>query len=121
MRNMSFMLTKEQILARSKTVTRRVGWKHLKDGVIIQPVEKGMGLRKGQKVVKLGGPIVVIKVRQESLDRLLISTNPIYGEKEMLLEGFPGLLPKDFIAMFCKTHKGCTPSTVITRIEFEYV
>lgn len=121
MRNMSFMLTKEQILARTKTVTRRLGWKNLKAGHILQPVEKGMGLRKGERVVKLGGPIVVTKVRREMLNRIMISTIPLYGQNEMVLEGFPGMEPDDFVSMFCKTHRGSCPTSTVTRIEFEYV
>jgi hypothetical protein len=27
--------------------------------------------------------------------------------------------PSSFVAMFCATHRGCTPDTVITRIEFK--
>ncbi len=53
---MSFRLTAEQMRARTKTVTRRLGWSSLKPGDIVQPVEKAQGLRKGEKVVKSGGP-----------------------------------------------------------------
>jgi hypothetical protein len=33
----------------------------------------------------------------------------------------PNMTPGEFVAMFCATHKGCTPETEVTRIEFEYV
>lgn len=56
MRRMSFMLTKEQVLNQTKDVTRRNGWAFLKPGDLIQPVEKCMGLKKGEKQVLLGGP-----------------------------------------------------------------
>ena len=43
------MLTKEQILARTKTVTRRLGWWFLKPGDVVWACEKCMGLKKGEK------------------------------------------------------------------------
>jgi len=61
------MLTKPQILARTKTVTRRVGWKHLKVGDLLQGVEKGMGLKAGETIKRLA-VIRVTDVRQERLD-----------------------------------------------------
>lgn len=47
-----------------------------------------------------------------------------YGFEECALEGFGQhpvyRWPSAFVAMFCATHKGCTPETVVTRIEFDY-
>lgn len=110
---MSFALTTAQILARTKTVTRRTGWTFLKPGDLIQAVEKGMGLKKGEKVRRLA-VLRVLDVRQEPLDR--IRQNMADCDRE----GFPELYPVEFVSMFCRTHKGCTPDTVVTRIEFEY-
>lgn len=53
MRNMSFMHTKEQFRARTKFVTRRVGWWNLNPLDILQGVEKAQGLKKGEKVKPL--------------------------------------------------------------------
>ena len=58
MRNMSFMLTTEQIKNRTKTVTRRLGWRNAKPGDVVQPIVKGQGLQKGETVQKIGGPIL---------------------------------------------------------------
>jgi hypothetical protein len=33
-------------------------------------------------------------------------------------EGFPDLTAPEFISFFCDGHKGCTPNSIITRIEF---
>lgn len=117
MRNMSFALTEDQVLHRSKTVTRRLGWKHLKPGDLIQPVQKCMGLKRGEQVIKLGDAIRVVSVKREPLNEL--SMNPLYGLRECRLEGFPAMGPSDFIAMFCAANK-CTPVIEVTRIEFEY-
>ena len=54
MRNMSFALTKSQIIDQSKDVTRRLGWDFLRVGDLLQPVEKCMGLRPGEQIVADG-------------------------------------------------------------------
>lgn len=116
MRNISFMLTKAQILDRSKTVTRRLGWLNLYPGDRLQGVEKSMGLKKGEAIKKLAVIEVVSRCREplEAMDCLG------YGTIEVGKEGFPKLSGKQFVKMFCE-HMKCTPKTVITRIEFKYV
>jgi hypothetical protein len=49
-RYISFMLTQPQIRARTKTVTRRMGWKDLKPGTLLMAAEKCQGLGKGGKI-----------------------------------------------------------------------
>lgn len=123
MRNMSFALTQQQVLQQTKEVTRRMGWLMLRPGHLIQPVLKGMGLKPGEAVVKLGPPIRVVSVRREPL-RQLLDFPGSYGFDECRLEGFgshPTLQwPSEFVAFFCGSHRGCTPETTITRIAFEY-
>lgn len=122
MRNMSFSLTTEQVIDGKKTVTRRLGWLGLKVGQQVRPVRKCMGLRHGEQLDVLCDPITVISVRREPLRAIL--DDLAYGYAECSLEGFadhtdyahPGM----FVAMFCATHKGCTPETVVTRIQFGY-
>lgn len=53
MRNMSFMLTPDQILNQTKTVTRRLGWATLKPGTLVRAVRKCQGLKKGEKIEAL--------------------------------------------------------------------
>jgi hypothetical protein len=112
---MSFTLTVEQIRAKSKTVTRRLGWATAKPGQIVQPVVKGMGLKRGEHVEKIGAPIRFVKVSREELAWLCGE-----GCREVVAEGFPDLTPEQFVAMFC-AHNGCTPTDIVTRIEFSYV
>ena len=52
-RNMSFAITTSQVRDRSKTVTRRLGWRFLKRGDVVCAVVKNMGLKKGEKVQRL--------------------------------------------------------------------
>lgn len=121
MRQMSFQLTTEQILARTKTVTRRLGWHAVKPCDWIQAVEKGMGIGKGGKVRKLA-VLRVAAVEREPLLRLLADRD--YGRREVKAEGFTGLnfmTVEQFVEFFCNSHKGCEPGSTVTRIAFEYV
>ena len=122
MRNMSFALTTCQILDGSKDVTRRLGWLQLKPGDLIRPVRKCMGLQPGEKIQPLRDPLRIVSVRRELL-RLMLD-DIAYGFDEVRREGFewhPAYRwPSTWVEMFCATHKGCTPDTEITRIEFAY-
>ncbi|WP_198164944.1 hypothetical protein [Roseateles depolymerans] len=119
---MSFALTVPQIQAGTKDVTRRLGWLQLKPGELIRPVRKCMGLRPGETIEPLRAPLRVVDVRREPLR--MMTDDMDYGFEEVRREGFAlhptYCWPTEWIAMFCKTHKGCEPSTIITRIEFAY-
>lgn len=118
MRNMSFALTTQQVRDKEKDVTRRLGWLCLKAGDEFQPVMKCMGLRPGEKIERIGGAVVTVSTRREPLRRM--TDDQDYGRDECRREGFPHLSPAEFVQMFCATHKGCTPETTLTRIEFMY-
>jgi hypothetical protein len=112
MRNMSFMLTKAQMRNQTKTVTRRLGWNNLKVSEIVQAVEKCQGLKKGEKIKPIC-QIRIIDMRSEELASIT--------RRDCIKEGFPEHTPAEFTRMFCATHKKCTPETLVTRIEFEYL
>lgn len=122
MRNMSFALTTDQIMEGTKTVTRRLGWLNLKPGDQVRPVRKCMGLRPGEKLDVLRDPLTVVSMQREPLKAMTDDVE--YGIAECKAEGFGNhpdyCWPTEFVAMFCATHKGCTPETVVTRIEFSY-
>ena len=117
MRNISFMLTPEQILAGTKTVTRRCGWEFVKVGDHLQGVRKCQGLKAGEKIERLR-VIRVTDVRREELGLMMWDVD--YGCEEVISEGFPDMALSGFVNFFCESHKGCTPQTVVTRIEFCY-
>ncbi len=117
MRRISFMLTKEQIRARTKTVTRRLGWEFAKAGMLLLPVEKCMGLKAGESMVPLCGPIQLVSTRFEPLQRLI--DEPEYGTEESRLEGFPGWTGEQFVEFYCK-QPGAYPQRSVNRLEFEY-
>ena len=111
MKRMSFSMTTAQFRAGTKTVTRRLGWLSARPGDRVMGVEKAMGLKKGEKQVKLG-EIVLTDVRRERLDAITA--------EDCAREGFPEMTPGDFIAFACKAFR-CKPDTVVTRIEFVHV
>lgn len=113
MRQMSFALTTEQMIARTKTVTRRRGWATLAPGTVLRAIEKGQGLKKGEKVRKLG-LIRVASVRREMLAEILFNDGDVYRE------GFPHMTAEQFVEMFCE-HNGCSADAPVTRIEFEHI
>jgi hypothetical protein len=117
-RCISFFLTTPQIRSRTKSVTRRMGWAPLKPGTRLWACVKCQGLKKGERVERLA-MIEVVEVSRERLRRM--TDEPAYGRMECVAEGFPHLTPAEFVAMFCASHKGCTPETVVTRIAFRYV
>lgn len=122
MRNISFALTTQQVRDRQKIVTRRLGWKTLKPGTLLQPVVKGMGLKNGEKVEKIGGPIRVVRVRRERLFvRGHAGSDARYGRMEAAREGFPHHTSYGEFVDFYIAHNGGRRSQTVTRIEFEYI
>lgn len=117
MRLMSFSLTTEQMRRREKTVTRRLGWDSLAPGQLICAVEKGMGLKKGETVKRIG-VLRVVSVRKEPLWKMIYD-HP-YGCDEVIKEGFSTMTPMGFVEMFCD-HNRVEPARLVNRIEFEHV
>lgn len=111
MRAMSFMLTADQILDETKTVTRRLRWLNLKPGTRLRAVRKAMGLRKGEthEVLKT---IEVVAVEREFLSDI--------SQDDVIKEGFPNLTRRQFIEKFCRAMR-CAERTIVTVIEFKYV
>lgn len=108
-RNISFSLTKRQFVRGLKDITRRMGWADLEPGDKLWAVEKCMGLKRGEKIKRLG-LIEVISVRREPLNDITLD--------DVRREGFPGMRPWEFVVFFCESHKGCRASTIVTRIEY---
>lgn len=111
MRNMSFSLTVEQMRNRTKTVTRRLGWKFLNPSDLIQPVIKGQGLKRGERVQKIGTPILIVSTHPEQIKHI--------SQEDVRKEGFPNWTPKQFVHFFCQ-HNHCEPNTIVNVIEFEF-
>ncbi len=110
-RNMSFSMTTEPFRARSKTVTRRFGWWFLKPGDVVCGVEQSRGLKKGERIVRLG-LIRIVSTRSEPLNAITAA--------ELVLEGLPGTSPRAFVDRLCARAR-VPPDEPVNRIEFEYL
>lgn len=109
-RLMSVSLTEAAVVARTKTVTRRLGWRELEPGDRLTLCRKVMGRKKGEPLVRLA-EVEVTSVRREPLQAIPDTDLPLEGWK---LDAF------DFIHSFCEAMK-CTPQTHVTRIEWRYL
>jgi hypothetical protein len=114
-RNISFSMTTEAVRRREKTVTRRLAWWNLKPGDLLQAVEKAQGLKKGEHVKPICA-IRVVSVRREPLNHFVT----FKWAMELAREGFPELIPAEFLDVFCRANR-CNVDTLVNRIEFAYV
>lgn len=129
MRNMSCMLTTPQVRDgftwngrhMHKTHSRRNGWDFLEPGDRVMLVEKGMGLRKGEHVVRLGPVEILTKDKEPLMD---IVRYPVResGIPEVVLEGFPQWVGQEdkFVKMYCD-HNGNDPEDSINRLGWKYL
>jgi len=79
-------------------------------------VVKAQGPKKGEQVTTIGGPIEVVHVHRERVERL--TDDPVYRAREVALEGLDALAPlsEQFVGS-CLTH-GCQSDDLVTRAEF---
>lgn len=117
-RLMSVTLTEAAVVDRSKTVTRRLGWRQLEPGDRLTLCRKVMGRKRRDGTVE---PLVrlaeveVVSVRRERLDSIT--------DGDVIREGFDQWLigpASSFVRFFCQ-HMKCRPDTEVTRIEWRYL
>lgn len=111
-RLMAVSLTEAQVRDRTKTVTRRVGWRILRAGDQLILCRKVMGRRRGEPLERIVN-VEVVSVRREPLDAITA--------EDVAAEGFPHMTPAQFVSFFCATHRGCNPRTEVSRIEWRYL
>jgi hypothetical protein len=109
---MSVSLTEDAVRDRSKDVTRRLGWLMIGPGDRLTLCRKVMGRRNGEPLVRIVD-VEVVSWRRELL-RLITPS-------DVRREGFPDWTPAEFVEMFCDTHRGATPETLVSRIEWRYL
>ena len=120
-RLMSVSLTTDQVEARAKTVTRRLGWwdtatdsPRLAPGDRLWLCRKVMGRRHGEPLDRL------VEVEVVSCTRERLSEIYRRGDSEVAAEGFPGRSPEWFIQFF-SARMGCDRDDLVTRIEWRYL
>jgi hypothetical protein len=74
-------------------------------------IEKGMGLKKGEKQVLLG-EIEVVDSYRETISRIT--------QEDVVKEGFPDWTPDEFIEFYCRGNR-CHQHILCTRIEFRRI
>lgn len=114
MRVMSFAATIDEMRDRSKTVTRRNGWRTLKPGDRLLAVTRSRGVRVEDRTVL--GTIEVVSVRREYLSEIT--------RADVAREGFPGQDAAWFINMYGNLNNvplHALPDLRVTRIEFRHV
>lgn len=114
---LSVALTEEQVRARFKRETRRLGWWLDKNGRrLVHPgdhlrlARKVMGRRPGEPIVVLA-EVCVTEVRREPLDAITLGS--------VVDEGFPEWGPDEFVAFFCREMR-CEPDREVTVIRWRY-
>lgn len=117
-RVISCSATTEQVIARTKTQTRRRGWwtdkkgrRLVLPGDQLQIVDKAMGLKKGQKPNRLA-LVEVVDVRRERLCDITPA--------DVVSEGFPDWTTAEFIAFFT-AEMGGSYNQELTVIEWRYL
>lgn len=117
-RLMSVALTIDQVVKRQKNQTRRVNWWLDKNGNRILCAGSQVMLCKKVRGRRAGEPLEpltivdVVDVRREPLEA--ITPEDVVGE------GFLQWSVGQFIDFYCRTHRGVTPASEITRIEWVY-
>ncbi len=111
-RLMAVSLSEPQVRARTKTVTRRTGWRMLRAGDQLILCRKVRGRRRGEPLERIAA-VEVTSVRREPLDAITAA--------DVVAEGFPEMAPAQFVTFFCRTHGGCGHDTEVTRIAWRYL
>jgi hypothetical protein len=108
---MSVSHTEAAVRDRSKTVTRRLGWRMLKAGDRLTLCRKVMGRTPGEPLERIFD-VEVVDVRRERLDAITA--------EDVAREGFAGDPPWYFVAWYAARF-GIRPDAEVTRIEWRYV
>jgi hypothetical protein len=135
---MSVSHTADAVIARRKTVTRRLGWLFLRPGDHLTLCRKVMGRKPGEPLDRLA-EVEIVYVWREPLtdmkatdiakeavpaeafipgwwDRGLPVVRPSYPEPEVMTDA----MVDAWVTWFAKT-MGCKPDDEVTRIEWRYL
>ena len=112
---MSVALTEQAVLDRTKTVTRRLGWRFLRPYDRLTLCRKVQGRKRADGTVEpleRIAEVEVLSVRRELLCDIT--------REDCAREGFANYYPGAFVQFFC-LHMKCAPDTEVTRIEWRYL
>jgi hypothetical protein len=109
---MSVALTEQAVRDRTKTVTRRKGWRSVKVGDRLTLCAKVQGRKDGEPLDRIVD-VEVVDVRREPLCDIT--------PEEVAREGFPGMGCGEFILNFFIHAQGIPATAEVTRIEWRYI
>ena len=112
-RLMGVALTEAAVVAKTKTVTRRIGWKFLKPGDRLTLCRKVMGRKQGEPLVRLA-EVEVVSVRREPLSAFPVDDIA----REGLPWGFDSV--REWTWWFMQ-QTGAAYDSEVTRIEWRYL
>ena len=123
-RLMSVAYTADAVIARRKTVTRRLGWRFLKPGDRLTLCRKVMGRKKGEPLDRIC-EVEVVSVRREPLcamtDRDVIREGIAPFDVRFDEWDWRGIPPAvSFVSWYAWTF-GVDPYDEVTRIEWRYL
>lgn len=130
-KRMSVWMTRDAVRQRIKTVTRRhvATWKDLQAGDHLALIEKGQGLRKGERQVVIC-EVEVIDVRVEPLHHVTeyeVALEGLLAEALAACDGIPGATPAEWFIGFWLAGHGYRStvaeamSVECRRIEWRYL
>jgi hypothetical protein len=109
---MSVAFTEQAVRLRSKTVTRRKGWRFLRPGDRLTLCRKVMGRKQGEPLIRIA-EVEVVNVSTERLRQIT--------SEDVALEGFPGMSREEFMRRFFVVAQGMSIDDFVTRIEWRYL
>lgn len=123
-RLMSVAYTEQAVRDRTKTVTRRKGWRFLKSGDRLTLCRKVQGRKPGEPLERLA-EVEVVSVRREPLCAV---AGPYAFDQdggtiwpEVIAEGFPDMSPDEFMRRFFTEAQGIGVMDDVTRIAWRYL
>lgn len=117
---MSVSHTEAAVVARTKTVTRRLGWRFLKPGDHVTLCRKVMGRRKGEPLVRLAD-VEIVSVRREPLSAMTFEDVEREGGDYLpLVQDAGETLQETFARWFAEAFR-VSVDTEVTRVEWRYL
>jgi len=108
---MSVSHTEQQVEDRSKSMTRRLGWKMVRVGDHLTLCRKVMGRKPGEPLVRIT-EVEITAIREERLWEI--------SHEDVIAEGFPDWSTDQFIEFFCRQFK-VQEWVVVTVLEWRYL
>lgn len=118
-RLMSVSHTEAAVRDRTKTVTRRLGWRFLKPGDRLTLCRKVMGRAKGEPINRIVD-VEVVSVRRERLSAIANEDVEREGGHQLALDD-AGRSPADAFASWFAWAMHCHVDDEVTRIEWRYL